>query len=271
MEPLRAIPDPTLRRLRGVAFDVDDTVTRDGILEEPAFAALWRLREAGLRLVAVTGRPLGWTDVLARQWPVDLAVGENGAGWAWRDASTGAFRTGYFQRDPAVRAADRERLGRLREEVTRQLPGVSVADDQDARRCDLAFDVGEHHRSPPAERDALVDLIRSRGFRATVSSVHAHAMPGDWDKARGIVAAILGVLGVDLGDPGNVAGWAYVGDSPNDAAAFDHFPLSIGVANVRDHDPARLGTPPRFVTSADRGRGFAELAATILAARGSAR
>lgn len=267
MESLRALPDPALRRLRGLAFDVDDTVTRDGLLEAPAFAALWRLREAGLRLVAVTGRPLGWTDVLARQWPVDLAVGENGAGWGWRDGSSSAFRTGYFERDPSVRATHRERLDRLRDEVARRLPRVPVADDQDARRCDLAFDVGEHHQSPGPERDALLDLIRRRGFRATVSSVHAHAMPGDWDKARGLVAAVRAVLGVDLDDPGSLDGWAYVGDSPNDAAAFAHFPVSVGVANVRDHDPSRLPTPPRFVTAADRGLGFAELAERILTAR----
>ena len=51
------------------------------------------------------------------------------------------------------------------------------------------------------------------------------------------------------------------------SAAFSYFPLSAGVANVRAH-LAQLPRAPAFVATADRGRGFAEIAATILAARG---
>ena len=61
--------------------------------------------------------------------------------------------------------------------------------------------------------------------------------------------------------------WLFVGDSGNDAAAFDAFAFSIGVANVRDHD---LAVRPRFVTQADRGQGFAEVARHLLDSVGSA-
>jgi hydroxymethylpyrimidine pyrophosphatase-like HAD family hydrolase len=89
-------------------------------------------------------------------------------------------------------------------------------------------------------------------------------MFADWDKASGVVRAAAEVLGQDLADPG--WSWLFVGDSANDASAFAHFPLSVGVQNVRDH-LAHLPAPPRYVTAGDRGRGFAELTHLLLGAR----
>jgi hydroxymethylpyrimidine pyrophosphatase-like HAD family hydrolase len=95
--------------------------------------------------------------------------------------------------------------------------------------------------------------------------VHAHAIPGPWDKAKGVARALQEVLGIDLDT--ELDRWVFVGDSGNDAAAFEVFPKSVGVANVRDHLD-RLPTPPRYVTDSDRGLGFAELAAHLAHDRG---
>ncbi|MEN8376663.1 MAG: HAD-IIB family hydrolase [Gemmatimonadota bacterium] len=247
--------------IEGVVFDVDDTVTRAGRLEPEAFSAMWALAEAGLTLLCVTGRPLGWTDLFARLWPVALAVGENGAGWAWREGE--GLREGYFQ-GPARREASVELLSRIRERAGEIFPDIPVAGDQRARRCDLAFDVGETHTVQPERIQGLVTLIETEGARSSVSSVHAHAVPGDWDKAVGAVRAARDALGLDLED--RRERWVFVGDSGNDAAAFAYFPHSVGVANVRNH-LHRLPAPPRYVTAADRGRGFAEVARALLEAR----
>ena len=251
--------DPT--GLRGLVFDIDDTVTRDGVLEAAAFVALHALHRAGFQLVAVTGRPLGWTDVLARMWPVTIAVGENGAGWAWRDGVV--VREGYFA-DAAERAEHARLVEAIRREVATRMPHVRLANDRGARRCDLAFDVGEEARLPPADIEALVALIEAHGIRSTVSTVHAHATPGDWDKARGVRKAVREVIGRDLDR--EVERWVFVGDSGNDAPAFSYFPLSVGVANVRGQ-LHRLPTPPRYVTDAGYGQGFAELADHLCHAR----
>jgi hydroxymethylpyrimidine pyrophosphatase-like HAD family hydrolase len=58
----------------------------------------------------------------------------------------------------------------------------------------------------------------------------------------------------------------YAGDSPNDAPMFAFFPNSVGVANVAPYR-AIMAHLPRFVTSAEGGDGFAELATAILEAR----
>ncbi len=252
--------DPT--GLRGVVFDIDDTVTKHGVLEAEAFATMHRLSALGIDLVAVTGRPLGWADVIARMWPVRIAVGENGAGWAWMDGAHA--REGYFAK-PNERATYDGLLEKIRQDVASKMPHVRLANDRGARRCDLAFDVGEEASLPPADVDALVEIIESHGARSAVSTVHAHATPGDWDKARGVEKAMRQVLDVDLDQ--ELDRWVFVGDSGNDSAAFARFPVSVGVANVRDH-LHRLPTPPRYVTDSDRGRGFAELAAHICEGRG---
>lgn len=255
MESYRKL-DPT--GVRGLVFDIDDTVTRNGVLEEEAFSAMHRMADAGLVLVAVTGRPLGWTDVIARIWPVHVAVGENGAGWTWRDAD--GVHEGYFC-DTGESGRQVQLLGEIRRDIAASMPHVKVTEDDRARRCDLAFDVGESESLPPDEIQALVRRIEAHGATSSVSTVHAHAVPGPWDKALGVERALAEALGVDLA--AELDRWVFVGDSGNDAAAFEYFPKSVGVANVREH-LTHLPIPPRYITYSDRGRGFAELATHLV-------
>ncbi len=259
--PVATLTPGEARAIRAVAFDIDDTLTRDGRLERVAFDALWSLSDAGLVLVAATGRPLGLCDVVARQWPVHAAVGENGGGWVWRDPASGAFHEGYAD-DDATRAASLRRLDALRERVTRMLPHVRVTDDQRARRVDLAFDVGEHARLDADARETLRALIEAEGARAIVSSVHAHAFYGDHDKATGIRAALAAATGAAVHDDAVL----FVGDSGNDAPAFAAFPTSAAPRNVAPWLDA-LPVPPRYVAEASFGAGFAEIARTLLARR----
>jgi HAD superfamily hydrolase (TIGR01484 family) len=258
LRPILEIDPADCRALAGVVFDVDDTVTRAGTLEEAAYCALFRLREAGLRLVAVTGRPLGFAELMARMWPIDLAVGENGAGYL--RLTPAGLEAGYY-----AGTAERERhaslLASLREQLAELAPWAVQADDQWARRCDLAYDVGERQQLPAAQIERLRGLIEASGARCLISSVHAHAVLGDYDKASGVERACAQGLGVQL-TAAERGRWLFIGDSGNDAAAFGYFPLSAGVANVREH-LARLPVWPRYVSSADRGRGFAEIAEVV--------
>jgi HAD superfamily hydrolase (TIGR01484 family) len=256
VKPLASIDRSELARLSGVLFDIDDTVTTHGSLTREAYSALWSLRVAGLSLAAVTGRPLGWSDAIAATWPVDLAIGENGAGWAWRDGV--GIRVGHFEEVAA------ERMDRVRDAVRREHPEVVLACDQGSRRCDLAYDVGERVRLAPEKIAALVRTIEAAGAQVLVSSVHAHVILGGWDKVAGARRAFAEALTIDL--EAERERWLFVGDSGNDAVAFAWFPLAVGVANVREH-LHRIAIPPRFVTERERGAGFAELAEHIVRAR----
>jgi HAD superfamily hydrolase (TIGR01484 family) len=259
VQSLDRLPREHVRSLLGVCFDVDDTVTTQGTLDPDAYAAMFALRESGLKLMAVTGRPLGFAEIIARTWPVDAAVGENGAGFIARSGQE--LRFGYW--DPVdVRSTQQAQLERIRQRVARELPQVHVSSDSWARRCDLAFDVGEYASHPRATIDALLAIMKDEGAHTSVSSIHAHAQLGDHDKARGTALAARELWGLSAVRDS----FLFVGDSGNDAAAFASFALTVGVANVVKYLD-RLPTPPRFVTAATYGAGFAELARVLVRVR----
>lgn len=246
--------------IEGVVFDVDDTITRDGVLELCAFEALHALRAHGLIAIAATGRPLGWSDGFAGTWPIAAAVGENGAGWAIR---SGALVETFRFDPPEHHAAQRAKLDQILDAVRTAMPDVQLALDQPARRADLAFDVGERKKLAPDRIAALCAIIEGHGARTLVSTVHAHAIVGAWDKAKGAMRAAeqLGIVHERLRTR-----FVFVGDSGNDAAGFAHFEQTVGVANVAAH-LGKLLVLPRFVTTLDRGRGFAELVQHLIAGR----
>ena len=86
LQPLAVMPLAARRNIRGVLADIDDTITTHGQLTPEAYAALARLRAAGKLVIPITGRPAGWCDHIARMWPVDAVVGENGAFYMRYDA-----------------------------------------------------------------------------------------------------------------------------------------------------------------------------------------
>jgi hypothetical protein len=259
---MRPVADLALHSagLRGVFSDIDDTLTHEGVVAPEAYAALARARAAGLRVVLVTGRPAGWAEVLVSLWPVDAAIAENGGiAYLRRDRRLERF---YFA--PGEPMADARRLAALADEVLSAFPFARRSDDTALRITDVAFDIGENQQLGAAEIEALTARCRELGARTLVSSVHAHACFHTADKAQ-MSARVAGMLWGE--SPSEVAEhYAFVGDSPNDQAAFTFFTASIGVANVTRY-AADLRPPPRYVTPSPNGRGFAEAIDAILARR----
>lgn len=261
--PLAQLPAERLRALRWVLFDIDDTITSEGRLEAGAYAALERLQRAGLTVVPITGRPAGWCDLIARLWPVAAVVGENGAFHMACDRRRGALERTFWQ-GAEERAAARARLDALAGRILAAVPGTALASDQGYRACDLAIDVAEDVPPLPAPAvERVLALFAEAGATAKLSSIHVNGWFGAWDKLAMARRLFAERFATDLDAVrGQVA---FVGDSPNDAPMFAHFPLAVGVANVARY----LGTiaaPPAFITAGSGGDGFAELAGAILAA-----
>jgi HAD superfamily hydrolase (TIGR01484 family) len=262
MRPLTALSRATASELRGVLFDLDDTLLTHGVLTREAYGALWDLSAAGLRLVAVTGRPSGWGELFVRQWPIAGAVTENGAVLLLKDGK-GIAR--HERCDAAERRSRRVRLAQLVEEVRAAVPEARLADDVDARRSDITWDIGERVTMRSDRVDAIARLIVARGARTTRSSVHIHATFDEDDKASGSIEMLRRAFQEDAGSA--LVRYAFVGDSGNDAACFAAFRTTFGVANVAFHT-GRFSVPPAFVATATMGKGFAEIAARILELRG---
>jgi HAD superfamily hydrolase (TIGR01484 family) len=243
-------------RLMGVLTDIDDTLTTDGRITADALDALAQLKAAGLHVIAITGRPMGWSEPFARDWPIDAIVAENGAVALFRERSA-PLAIEYAQ-DAPTRARNAERLREVAARVLREVPGATLAQDSAGRVTDIAIDHAEFAHLSPAQIDAVVALMAAEGMNATVSSIHINGWFGDHTKlsgARWIVQRLLArVLKADQ--------WVYVGDSTNDQLMFGHFPVSVGVANLMTFADA-LTTWPRYITLAERGAGFAEVARTL--------
>ena len=267
MDPLAMFPADARRAVRFVLCDIDDTLTTGGRLPAAAYTALERLRAAGLKVVPVTGRPAGWCDHIARMWPVDAVVGENGAMVFQYDETARVMRRRYWK-DAEERARDRERLVGLRERILAAVPGSAVSADQPYREADLAIDFCEDvPRLSQEAIDRICALFEEAGATQKASSIHVNGWFGDYDKLAMTRVLFAEGFGEDLDAIREQV--VFAGDSPNDEPMFAFFPNATGVANVRDFGD-RIQRPPRWVTTRRGGEGFAELADALLEARSPA-
>jgi len=264
MKTLGAFSPTAQRDLRGLLFDIDDTLTSDGRLTGDAYSALERLAASGILTLPITGRPAGWCDLIARLWPVDGVVGENGAFYFRYDRVRRKMQRRFLASADERRDA-RARLARLEQTILREVPGSAVASDQYYRETDLAIDYCEDvARLPEPEVARIVALFEDAGATAKVSSIHVNGWFGAYDKLGMTKILMRECFAVDL--DADRERFVFVGDSPNDAPLFAYFPHSVGVANVRDFH-ASLVTEPAYVCEKRCGEGFAELADALLAHR----
>ena len=264
MKPLAKFSRHAREAIRGVLTDIDDTLTTEGHLPAAAYTALERLREAGLLVVPVTGRPAGWCDHIARMWPVDAVVGENGAFWFRHDAAARKLRKRYVIGE-AERAQRAKRLDAIAKKILAAVPGCAIASDQPYREADLAIDFREDVPPLPLEAvQRIVSLMEAEGLTAKASSIHVNGWFGGYDKLSTSRLMMREEFGIDL--EREREHFVFAGDSPNDQPMFAFFPHAVGVANVKDM--AELMTDlPAYVTKSPGSQGFAELAKALVAAR----
>src|SRR3984957_6656938 len=78
MKDLALAPRSVFASVRFVLTDMDETLPCRGRLSARTYEALERLQRAGVKVIPVTAAPAGWCDQMARMWPVDGVIGENG-------------------------------------------------------------------------------------------------------------------------------------------------------------------------------------------------
>lgn len=244
--------------------DIDDTLTLHGRLPASAYKALQDLHKAGLVVIPITGRPAGWCDHIARMWPVDGIVGENGAFYFRYDDKSRKMLRVYGQ-GTEERRANNEKLNRLAARILAEFPGTAIASDQAYREIDVAIDFCEDVPPLPlATAERIRQAFEAEGAVAKVSSIHVNAWFGRHDKLTMTRRMLKECFGIDADSERRHV--VYAGDSPNDAPMFAFFPNSVGVANVVPYKGI-MAHLPRFVTRAEGGEGFAELAKALLEVR----
>ena len=278
MIPLSLWPVEHRRNIIGIFTDIDDTLTTHGSITPDALQALADLKMAGLHVIPITGRPVGWGESFAKTWPVDALVAENG-GVAWvterntKNSSKIDSQPVYllpkalskvYQINTATRTKNQLRMAQIAKLVTSQIAGVEVSRDGAGRETDLAFDYNEFAKLPPETVQQVVALLQSQGMETSVSSIHIHGCFGNFDKWTGAQWIVRELFKRELAD--ELGQWVFVGDSGNDQAMFQHFTHAVGVANIRRFAP-QLTYLPRYITPSERGAGFVEVAKMLLNAR----
>jgi HAD superfamily hydrolase (TIGR01484 family) len=274
MLPLKEWPHVERQRLIGVFTDIDDTLTTEGSITLDALAALGDLKAAGLHVIPITGRPIGWCEPFvhgATPWPVDAIVAENGS-TAFLKCPIGLQPPSdmpeqlskQYQQDITTRETNHARMQAVAAQVLREVPGSALSQDSSGRETDMAIDHSEFSHLSADQIARVVAIMQAAGMTATVSSIHINGWFGSHNKFDGACWIVQQLWQRDLKT--EMDRWVYVGDSTNDQLMFQHFRNSIGVANILRFE-AELQHFPRYVTPSERGAGFAEVARRILEAR----
>jgi HAD superfamily hydrolase (TIGR01484 family) len=264
MKPFSEFPISKILSIRYVLTDIDDTLTLGGRLPSVVFVAMEKLQAADIAVVPITGRPAGWCDHIARMWPVDGVVGENGAFYFRYDSRSRKMIRRYWKPEKE-RRADRKSLDLIEKQIRKWVPASRVSSDQAYREADLAIDFCEDVLPlSSTDIDRIVACFTVAGAQAKVSSIHVNGWFGNYDKLTMTRLLFEEMFTENLDAVKNHV--IFIGDSPNDAPMFGFFPNSVGVANVNNfrgkmiHDPA-------WVTEREGGMGFAEMVDGLIAYR----
>lgn len=246
-------------QLKFLFTDIDDTLTDEGYLLPEAYQALWNLHRQNIKVIPVTGRPAGWCEMIARQWPVSAVVGENGAFYfMYKDKTMHR----HFFYDEKTRLHNQVGLEKIRTEVLSQVPGCAIASDQFCRLFDLAIDFCEDIPAlPKSSIEKIVEIFKNHGAQAKVSSIHVNGWFGNYNKLTMVLEYLSREWNINPEDAKKLCGFS--GDSPNDEPMFEFFPHSFGVANIKNFI-SELSHPPKFITPSRGGSGFNELAKQII-------
>lgn len=239
--------------------DIDDTITTHGQLPANSYQKLWDLKDAGIEVIPITGRPAGWCDMIARFWPVRAVIGENGA-FYFSYENKKMKRVWAYGDDE--RAKHQKNLDTIKLEVLKQVPGAAVSADQFSRLFDLAIDFCEDIPPlPPKDIERIVKIFTDHGAQAKVSSIHVNGWFGAHDKLSMCKTFCKNELQIDPQTAQDQI--AFSGDSPNDEPMFAFFKNSFGVANIKAFK-AQLKNLPTYITDAESAQGFTQLADRLI-------
>lgn len=256
---MKPIKNADFSKVKAVFFDIDDTFSTEGKIKSIAYQALWKLHYGGFICVPVTGRPAGWCDFIARMWPVNAVVGENGAFYQYLDHSKGVskLKKTYLESN-SVRKQNQKKLDKLRKGLFKKYPQIKLASDQFCREFDLAIDFCEDVAKWKDQKiEEVLKFCRDKKAQAKLSSIHINTWYGKYDKWTCVSKLLKNHFKLSVDQI------IYIGDSPNDEPFFAKVPLSIGVANIHEFSK-KLQFQPAFVTDSRCGAGFAEVVEALL-------
>jgi HAD superfamily hydrolase (TIGR01484 family) len=258
MKDLALAPRSTFASVRFVLTDMDETLTYRGRLSARTYDALERLQRAGVKVIPATAAPAGWCDQMARMWPVDCVISENGGLFIQRDGERGVIRS--FWHSDEKRQTISDQLAAIGRHIRQVIPSAMLADDQPFRLTSLAFAQPDSE----ADRQILMTAMRKAGLNVAVNNLWILGWIGAYDKLAMARRVMTDVYGVNIDADRDAV--LYCGDSTNDAPMFGFFRQTVGVSSVRRYLP-EIPIPPNWITKGPGGDGFVEVADAVIAGK----
>ena len=257
MQKLSQAPSHQFSSIKYVLTDMDETLTYKGRLAGATYLALERLQASGIRVVPVTAASAGWCDQMARMWPVDGVIAENGGLFLRRKANGDSIEQKWWH--PAASVSDvQEKLQAISKVVEKAVPEARRADDQVFRLTSLAY-----KRTGSDLDNRIVEALAAAGADTTINNLWVLGWIGGYDKLSMSIRVLTEAFGINPDSAQDLV--AYSGDSTNDAPMFGFFKHTAGVSTVIDYLP-QLPVPPAWVTEGPGGTGFVEFVDAILRA-----
>lgn len=264
MKPIKDIPESFCKNLKLFFTDIDGTITTNGQITDKSYSAIWKLNLAGIDVVPVTGRPAGWCDHIARMWPVKGVIGENGAFYFSYNRKDKKMQRQYLISSEEIKKG-KEVLERIKRRVLKEVPEAGISADQPFRLADLAIDYREDVSPLDREKiNRICQIITEEGAVYRISDIHINCWYGSFNKIKGVRSFVDNTYLIDFSKLMYKS--TYIGDSPNDEPIFKAFPLTLGVANLKNFE-AEIINFPDYITSKESADGFAEAVDTILMKR----
>ena len=246
------------KNIRYVLTDMDETLTYHGRLSAYTYDALERLQNLNFIVLVVTAAPAGWCDQMARMWPIDGVIAENGGLFIRRQNSGNVIRS-FWHREQE-KDAIYQRLLSIAHKVEIKAPKARLANDQPFRLASIAFSKPENLD----ERNAIVEALHSEGVNTTVNNIWIVGWLGDYDKLSMTRRVFREAYNLDIGAMGDQI--VYSGDSANDAPMFEFFRHSVGVSTVERY-LSDIPVPPNWITHGPGGKGFVEIADILVSSK----
>jgi hypothetical protein len=211
-----------------ILLDFDGTLTYENGQVFPKILEILKELSATYKIWIITGRSMGWADMMINTFPIDGVIGENGA-----------FAFYWFERHKKIKMWKskhlafnyKQRLEDLKSKILKTFPYISFASDQFSREHDIAAVINEYGEVLSSEQvEQLKFLVRSEGAFAAISNIHLNIWFGEYNKAQTVIELfneLYQVCNFEL-----CRRSFYIGDSPNDEPMFRLIESSFGVKNV---------------------------------------
>jgi len=260
MRMLATADDSEFKNIRYVLTDMDETLTYQGRLSAHSYDALERLQRSNFMVLVVTAAPAGWCDQMARMWPIDGVISENGGIFIGREKSGNVFRRFWHSEEKKDDVL--KNLLAIANKIELKVPQARLANDQPFRLSSIAFAKPDNSD----DKNAILEALHSEGVSTTVNNIWIVGWLGNYDKLSMTRRVFAEHFNLDIDTMGDQI--VYSGDSTNDAPMFKFFRHSVGVSTVCRY-LSEISVPPNWVTEGAGGVGFVEITDAIIRAKGA--